>query len=256
MADFDTTAASFVLTADSTVVTADVAPAPPAPAENVDEYLDRITSWHRGKPKFVATVRAVAQAMVDVSDVMADLPEDFDLDRAIGVQLDVVGEWIGRSRFIETPIPGLYFSFDTEGRGFDEGIWKGPYDSDTGITRLDDDTYRLLLRAKILANQWDGTNETIKEALDTIFTDGSTYLSVIDNYDMSMTIGVSGKVPSILFLAILSQGYIPLKPEGVRVNYLITSVNYAPLFGFDIENEYIGGFDKGAWGVPPEHFTS
>jgi len=36
----------------------------------------------------------------------------------------------------------------------------------------------------------------------------------------------------------------------VRVNYtIVTSVDTAPLFGFDVNNQYIAGFDIGAWGT-------
>ncbi|SPD47492.1 protein of unknown function [Cupriavidus neocaledonicus] len=78
-----------------------------------------------------------------------------------------------------------------------------------------------------------------------------TYVFIQDNQDMSMTIGVAGKVPSAVFLALLEGGYIPLKPEGVRVNYVIvTSVDGVPMFGFDVANQYVMGFDAGAWGTP------
>ncbi len=79
---------------------------------------------------------------------------------------------------------------------------------------------------------------------------------VVDNLDMSMTIGISGVVPPILFLALLEQNFLPLKPEGVRIDYEITSDSGSPVFGFDIENDYIAGFDHGAWGVSPSYYTS
>lgn len=81
--------------------------------------------------------------------------------------------------------------------------------------------------------------------------DGAVYqqgtrVFIEDHQDMSMTIGIAGKVPSAVFLALLAGGYIPLKPEGVRVNYtIVSSVDNAPLFGFDVSNQYIAGFDTG-----------
>jgi len=133
--------------------------------------------------------------------------------------------------------------------GFDQGNWKGPFDPDTGLTLLDDDSYRLVLRAKIGANHWDGTLESSKAVLDSIFG-GSTFVFIQDNQDMSMTIGIAGTVPSAVFLALLAGGYIPLKPEGVRVNYtIVTSVDGEPLFGFDVQSSLISGFDVGAWGT-------
>ena len=74
---------------------------------SVDDYLALITAYHRGKPKFAAMVRAIVEPFVAIQDFIAHLPLDFDLDLAIGVQLDVVGEWVGRSRFIETPLPNV-----------------------------------------------------------------------------------------------------------------------------------------------------
>lgn len=67
---------------------------------------------------------------------------------------------------------------------------------------------------------------------------------------MSMTIGIAGKVPSAVFLALLAGRYIPLKPEGVRVAYtIVTSVDGAPLFGFEMDNDRVAGLDTGVWGT-------
>jgi hypothetical protein len=141
-------------------------------------------------------------------------------------------------------------------RGFDQGVWYQPqYDTPAGITRLDDETYRTLLRAKIAANHWDGTLPGAKRALEILFPNGETSIIVIDNQDMTITFGVSGVIPSALFIALLADGYLPLKPEGVLADYRITTVS-GPLFGFDVENEFIAGFDTGAWGAPPAFFTS
>lgn len=217
---------------------------------DLTEYTGLITSEHNQRPKFMAVVEALAQPMVALRNLMGTMPDKFDLDQAVGVQLDAVGLWVGISRRVATPLTGVYFSFDTAGVGFDQGNWKGPFDPDTGLTLLDDDTYRLVLRAKIGANQWDGTLESTAAILNSIFN-GDTYVFIQDNQDMSMTIGISGKVPSAVFLALLDGGYIPLKPEGVRVNVVIvTSVDGALIFGLDMDNNLVAGFDTGAWGTP------
>ncbi|WP_176321460.1 DUF2612 domain-containing protein [Burkholderia vietnamiensis] len=214
------------------------------------DYTGLITSEHRDKPRFAATVAAVVQPIVDQMNVLQSMPGKFDLDSAVGVQLDDVGLWVGVSRKIRTPLTGIYFSFDIVGLGFDQGIWKGPFDPDTGLTVLDDDTYRLVIRAKIGANHWDGTLASSAAILNSIFG-SDTHVLIEDHQDMSMTIGIAGKVPSAVFLALPAGGYIPLKPEGVRVNYtIVTTVDGAPLFGFDMNNQFVAGFDSGAWGKP------
>ncbi|KVD52052.1 DUF2612 domain-containing protein [Burkholderia ubonensis] len=217
---------------------------------DLNDYTALITSKHRDKPRYMATITAVVQPLVDQMNLLASMPGKFDLDVAVGDQLDTVGLWVGVSRRIRTPLTGIYFSFDTAGLGFDQGIWKGPFDPDTGLTVLDDDTYRLVIRAKIGANRWDGTLASSAAILNSIFG-SDTHVFIEDHQDMSMTIGLSGKVPSAVFLALLAGGYIPLKPEGVRVNYtIVTTVDGAPMFGFDMLGPYVSGFDAGAWGKP------
>ncbi|WP_334046126.1 DUF2612 domain-containing protein [Burkholderia cepacia] len=214
------------------------------------EYTALITSEHSDKPRFMATVESLVQPLVDQMGVLQSMPGRFDLDNAVGVQLDDVGLWVGVSRKIRTPLTGVYFSFDIAGLGFDQGTWKGPFDPDSGLTVLDDDTYRLVIRAKIGANHWDGTLEQSAAILNSIF-DADTHVFIEDHQDMSMTIGIAGKVPPATFLALLSGGYIPLKPEGVRVNYtVVTTVDGSPLFGFDMSNQLVAGFDVGAWSRP------
>lgn len=215
---------------------------------SLSDYLALITTEHSGKPKYMAMLQAVLGPMVEALNVSQELPADFDLDQAIGAQLDIVGLWVGIGRRVNTPLVGVYFSFDIPNLGFDLGVWKGPFDPDSGIVELDDETYRTLIRAKIGANHWDGTLGQSKAILDLVFNDG-THVFIQDNQDMSMTIGVSGVMPSAISLALLTGGYIPIKPEGVRVDYYIVTSVDGPLFGFDVSNEYISGFDQGSWGT-------
>ena len=215
---------------------------------SVDKYTELITPWHRGKRKFTATVSAVAQCFTDQQNAMSSMVMAFDLDNALGVQLDAVGLWVGIGRNVKTPFAGVYFSLDVAGVGFNQGVWKGPFDPTTGITTLDDDTYRLLIKAKIAANHWDGTMEQSATVLQLIF--GSTApVFIEDNQDMTMNIGLAGAPPTALFVALLTGGYVPLRPEGVRIaNFVISNTN-APLFGFDMKNQYVAGFNQGAWGT-------
>lgn len=214
-----------------------------------NDYLALITAFHRGKPKFSATVQALVDAAAQIQAFTGGLPGQFDLDVAIGAQLDVVGLWVGESRFIGVPLQAVYFSFDIDGLGFDEGAWQGPFDPDSGLTRLDDESYRLLIRAKIAANQWDGTIPQAQQILDTLFAGTGTDVFIEDHQDMSMIIGVSGDIPDAVAQELILGGYLPLKPEGVRVDYIITTAR-GPIFGFDVDNRFIGGFDHGAWGLP------
>ena len=214
----------------------------------VSDYTSLVTSEHADKPKFMAMVAAVSQCFVDQQNELEAFVNDFDLDEAIGAQLDILGKWVGISRNIETPISGVYFSLDTSGVGFDQGVWQGPFDPSSGIVSMDDETYRLVIRAKIAANHWDGTIGAAASILSSVFG-SNTFVFIEDNQDMTMTVGLSGNLPSALFIALFGGGYIPLKPEGVLANYIVTSSSGSPIFGFDVENSYISGFDVGAWSV-------
>ena len=63
---------------------------------------------------------------------------------------------------------GVYFALDdVDGVGFDQGVWKGQFDPSDGMVTLDDETYRAVIKTKILANKFDGKNESVPEFLNT-----------------------------------------------------------------------------------------
>jgi len=215
----------------------------------VDKYTALITAEHANKPKFVAMVQAVAGALSDAQTFAASINEAFDPDTAVGVQLDDIGQWIGFSRNINVPL-SVYFSLDTAGFGFDQGSWQGPFDPSQGLTSLDNETYRAMLRIKIGANHWDGTMPSFISIMSGIFAGSSTTLFAVDNQDMSMSAYIVGAPPAVIFTALLKNGFSFLKPAGVSISYQKPSVDNSPLFGFDLSNTSISGFDTGSWSVP------
>src|SRR4051794_22810470 len=104
-------------------------------SRTVDEYAQLITQFHVHRPKFNATIRSLTSAPVQAGITAEDLPRAFDLDEAIGVQLDVVGEWVGRTRFVPYPMDTFWFTLDDPSRGLDMSVWRGPYDAEWGTYR-------------------------------------------------------------------------------------------------------------------------
>lgn len=210
-------------------------------------YLDLITSEHQGKPDFAATISASVELAVRVQALMASMIPLFDVDNAVGDQLRTLGRWVGVSPDVKVPITGVFFSFDgTDATlGWDQGVWQDPSNPGS-ITVLPDDSYRTLIKARIAANHWDGTTEGAYVIWNILFP--HITLLIQDNQDMSMVIAIVGTVIDSLTLALLTGGYLPLKPEGVHINSYIVPVNTGPLFGWDIENSYIQGWDEGSWG--------
>ncbi|MBU9818133.1 DUF2612 domain-containing protein [Rahnella sp. C60] len=219
----------------------------------MSKYTDLITNYHSQKPLFVDHIDLITRPLTDIANAMNALITGFDIDEAIGVQLDILGKWIGRTRIVSQPISGIYFSFDTDGLGFDQGVWQGPYDPDAGFTNLSDDTYRIILKAKIAINHWDGTNETLPAILDTALKGSGLEMQIIDNQDMTVSIWVFApdgiESVSLELLAAIRQGYLTVKAAGVYSGEILTPSVGAQFFGFDLENDYIAGFDDGAWGI-------
>lgn len=217
---------------------------------DVSPYTDLITSEHADKPNFMATITASLQSAADIVAVAQGISDKFDLDQAVGKQLDILGEWIGISRNVKTELTGVYFSFDTQGVGFDEGLIWSEGEPLTGLTELPDDIYLMLLKAKIAANQWDGTIPGAYEAWDTLLEPYGFHILIQDNGDMSMTLALASTSINPTFKELFIGGYLDLRPATVRIDgYLTPSVTGTPFFGFDVENDAIAGFDVGAFAV-------
>ncbi len=251
------------------------------------DYLRLLASQHRRRPRFAATMEALLKQPCAVENLLREMRTAFDLDTAVGAQLDAVGVRVGRTRHVRLPL-NAYFSWNTETLGWNEGFWKGRYDPDSGMHSLPDDLYRRLLYAKVAANSWDGTVPDAYAAWEIAFGDTasaarpagsgpapqgsepesasgeanasaaqdarSSIILIQDNQDMSMVVGVAGKNMSTLFEQLLLQGYVPLKPEGVRIAWFALPPEGAReengdgrLFAWNAASEALAGWSDGAW---------
>lgn len=211
------------------------------------QYLDLITSEHKDKPNFTAMVALDVSPMVQVQNLMSAMIPLFDIDVAVGQQLDVIGQWAGVSRNVKIPISGVYFSWDSgHDLGWDFGVWRDPLNPTT-ITVLPDSAYRTLIRARIAANQWDGTTDGAYAIWASVFPD--TNILIQDHQDMSYDLILVGTTIDSLTIALLTGGYIPLRPEGVLIANYYVPVDASPIFGWDIENTYLAGWEEGTWAV-------
>jgi len=217
----------------------------------VYKYLNQITPLYKEQPKFVATMTTKLQPFVDIQNALAHLIIDFDLDTAIGLQLDKVGERINLSRTIIAPVPNPWFSWDDDIRGWDMGRWFEDFSSGNFYTSLDDDSYRALLRARIAANSWDGLVASATKILKNFFTISSPNSLILGDDKNCLTViyGLAGFVPDDVLLEIFSGPYLPLSAAGIRTVFVVSSVQNTPLFGYDVQNNYIKGWDDGSWGL-------
>ncbi|WP_312384876.1 DUF2612 domain-containing protein [Atlantibacter subterraneus] len=217
----------------------------------MSKYTELITNYHATKSKFLQHIDLITRPLTDISTSVADMVRKFDVDSANGEQLDIIGLWVGRSRVVTTPISNVYFSWDTDGLGWDQGNWQGPYDPDSGFTALSDDVYRLVLKAQIAINQWDGTVGGLEDLLEMVFEGTGIDMQIIDNMDMSITINVIAlngiENTSAELVEVIKAGELNVKAAGVRVKSLNVIDPAHPLFGFDTLSTAISGFDTGYW---------
>jgi hypothetical protein len=212
---------------------------------DITPYLALVPSANQAQPNFMATIAATLQPMADGIALYKTMQTLFDVDTAVGDALDAIGAWVGITRNIAVPITNVYFSLDIAGLGLDQGVLMGPYDPSSGLVQLPDAQYRTLIRAKIAANHWDGTNAGAEQVLAPVFPNGTLFIQ--DNGDMTMFIGYVGQTLDPLTHAIFTGGYLSVKPASVYIRgYATTSVPNAPIFGLDANNRTIGGLDYGA----------
>ena len=133
-----------------------------------EEYASLITQYNYDKPKFNILARSVLRPGVDMNGVMQTFCMAFDIDNAVGSQLDLLGKLIGLSRLLD-------------------------YTPSSGSREMSDDEYRLALRLTIAKNTWDGSLGSVRGIYaDALGSDVS--IVYVDNQDMSIDINVYGGI--------------------------------------------------------------
>jgi Protein of unknown function (DUF2612) len=207
------------------------------------DYSQLITSEHNQRPKFMALVQLYNQMLQDLvaSAQAISCSHAFDLDTAIGAQLDVVGKWVGQSRSIGGVALVQFFGFADDPSALPFGELGSPSvggryyelgEPTTTSAILADPEYRQVLRAKIIQNDYGGTIPQLEAATAAIvpvtcqFFDPGTGIVVI--------------VPSAAIDGVVQQlltGYDLLpRPGGIRYQYLF------PLAGATFSHAGNGAF--------------
>lgn len=212
------------------------------------DYLDLVTSEYKNQPKFIAMLSFMVAVQVRVQALMAQMQEAlFDLATPpVGSQLDTIGQWVGVSRIVHVPISGVYFTWDgtDPSLGWDYGSWQ-PSTAPSTITSLPDDVYLNLIFAKIAANNWDGTTTGAYAIWAAVFP--QYRILIQDNCNMTYDMAVVGGIVDSLTLALITGGYIQLRPEGVRIDKYFVSIDTNPTFCWDVETDSAKGWDEGSW---------
>lgn len=208
----------------------------------VDELTNLLIKQYWEKDKAKAEITLQASTWDTCRTLLEMLDPAFDLDNAVGAQLDVLGRIVGIGRSVPDVIPKVYFGFSINptNKGFaskfDQMRIGGPFFSkfSSAFTdlQLGDSDYRFFIRVKAALNRASGflSSEIYPDIQDVILAafDGRAY--VVDNLDMTLTLYVSLVVSMDRLRLIRSLNLLP-KPQGVRYKVIIQA-EPGSTFGF------------------------
>ncbi len=170
-------------------------------AELAKYYSDLLILQYIGKPKAYATIGAVVTPVL-IDQMPIAVQNAYEIGTAVGVQLDVIGKYVGVSR---------------NGNGL-EGQ----------AISLDDSDYTQLIKMVIIKNNSGSSLATIQSLLSANFP-GEIFVS--DNQDMGLNyVLVETLGTSDLLELIVTGGYLP-KPMGVETSVVIVPAHEFPFFG-------------------------
>ncbi len=202
----------------------------------------RITEQFKNKDVFNRYVELLISQQTQLQQVFKDLIQKRSIDEATGDQLDIIGEIVGQPRELISVDLFAFFGFQGALNSDSFGDFGNPatgskfYDFGTplgGNVLLDDETYRLFIKAKILKNTTASTPEQLISFINFLFGTTTTYLAEGDaSYIVLFGRELTTFEQVLLNYVSTSQGYpsrlIP-KTVGVRIN-----------FGYFFEEEFFG----------------
>lgn len=233
-----------------------------ATTNEIKEYYKQLLIiQYTDKSRAKATIGTIYDTIIPKNSktgeqLLIDIQNAFGLDNAVGVQLDIVGYYIGINRLYKGQnIDSLNLMGFSDYGGYSTAIYGfntySSFNNDTsnGIltynelisvtNKLNDNDFRFLLKLKAAQNNCDHSGYAIDEILYTFF---KTDLFYIDNKNMTMTYFVSDKY--IKLLPVMKQKNLLLRPMGVGIESVIKSNIY---FGFSnysnsTNSSYVTGF--------------
>lgn len=164
-------------------------------------YANLLILQYVGKPKAFATIQAFA-TMAVMDQLPVAVQNAYAIDTAVGVQLDVLGKYVGVTR--------NQYNF-------------------TGPVTLDDDDFRLLIKIQIVQNNSGSSLATIQDLLHTFF---AGTISVFDYQDMTMDYFFDTDIGSNNMAEVFIKGGFLPRPMAVRLRATIIAPSGKQFFGF------------------------
>lgn len=197
------------------------------------EARERVTESFKDKEVFDRYLQLLLVANIELQQVFKDLMQKRSLDTATGAQLDIIGRIVGQPRelidtalldyfaFQDYPTAAPYGDLNNPSQG---GLYYSLGDPLAGNTLLNDEQYRLFIKAKIIKNNTNVTPDQYLQFLSFVF--GATLSNVISESNAEFTVLIGKELTPFERVLVTytsnNEGYetpfIP-KPIGVRINY-------------------------------------
>lgn len=235
-----------------------------ADTTEIEEYYSNLLiAQYNDQPKAKATIELIVRTLL-ANGLAFDIRDGFNLGAAVGVQLDIIGKWVGVDRFYSKEDFGdSVFGFadaDNLGgvssyiTGLDDAAAPdkvGEFTDAEGVisngVSLTDENYRVIIGFKIAQNNIDHSNKSIDDALFDAF---NGELIAKDNYDMTMTYFLNG-LDENLVNAIVQKDLL-LRPMGVGIDGVILTnkmFSFADAANLSAINDYQVGFNDATLGL-------
>jgi len=223
-------------------------------SEFTDQYVDLLIKQYWQQTKAPAEIEAWATPWDGVYQFTRDFIDAFDVDLAVGDQLDTIGAIVGLSRVAPLVIPKIAFGFEgnPNARGFDDKFgsvvntapFANRFEPAATSLQLSDAQYRFLIKAKIAVNTASAfiasdDGNSIQDVISFLF-DGRAY--VTDNFDMSLTLSLPFDVDLTILNVILRLGLLP-KPQGVDYAVILRA-EPGETFGFGANPDALSWGDR------------
>lgn len=199
----------------------------------LEEARGRVTEQFKSADILDRYLQLLIAQQQELQQVFKDLLQKRSIDEATGAQLDIIGEIVGQPRELISVDLYTFFGFqgapnaDSFGELGNSTIGGIFYNLGTplgGNVLLDDATYRLFIKAKILKNNTRCTPEEFLQFINTMF--GTTQTAIVEGPEAEFLVFIgrplSNFEQNLLTYVSTSQGYpsrlIP-KPVGVGIGF-------------------------------------
>lgn len=210
-----------------------------------EEFLNvarsRVTEQFKNKRIYDKYLQLLLSGKVELQEIIRDTMQLRSLDTAVGAQLDVIGDIVGRPRGLVTSDIFYYFGFEgaPQGESFSSttdptvgGQWYS-LDAPVGISRPpSDEEYRLILKAKIIKNRTLARPEDVIAAYKFLF--GASQVTIEELAPAEVRIGI-GKILTNVERGLLFDlgGAGQLLPKPVGVSYVYSEFQAGRVFATD-----------------------